>query len=210
MPPLLPALPTPPPSIFWFEPFEALDPARWREVQVRRETHYQVVDLEARRCLAAHSQGGASILVAAVQFDPETYEWLSWDWRVDQFVEGEALDRKEGSDASARVYVYFDSPGLPWQKRNLDYVWSATLPVGTILASAFSAESKIIVAASGIAVGEWRHIERNLEADYERCFGEDPPRVMAIGLMTDTDNTGVEARAYFDELRVSRHSGSRR
>ena len=46
--------------------------------------------------------------------------------------------------------------------------------------------------------------ERNVGEDYRRCFGGDPPEVIAIGLMSDTDDTGGHALAYFDELRVSR------
>jgi len=206
LPLLPPSLPYVTPPIFWAEPFDTLDRDRWREVEVRRRTQYEVVTLDGRRCLRAASRDGASILLAAVRFDPETYEWLSWDWRVDRLVDGEALERKDGSDAAARVYFYFDSPGLPWQKRNLDYVWSASLPVGTSLDSAYSSTSKIIVVESGPAsLGQWRTVRRNLEADFERSFGRQGlPDVIAIGLMSDTDNTGGEALAYFDELRISR------
>ena len=207
MPRLLPAFQVSTSSTdLWSEPFDGLDLARWRDIEVRGHTQYQVVTLDGRPCLKAHSQAGASILMHPVRFDPDTYEWLSWQWRVDQLVEGEALERKDGSDAAARVYVYFDTKGLPWQKRNIDYVWSASLPVGTVLNSAYASTSKIIVVESGAAaVGEWRGVERNLEDDYKRCFGGHPPEVIAIGLMTDTDNTGEEALAYFDELRVSRN-----
>jgi hypothetical protein len=196
--------------IFWAESFDALRPEYWREVEVQRKTQYDVVEIEGRRCLRAWSRDGASILLSAVRFDPEAYEWLSWEWRVDQHVAGESLDRKEGSDVAARVYVYFDTAGLPWQKRSLDYVWSSTLPAGTILESAFASTSKIIVVESGAAhLGQWRRVERNLEDDYERCFGKsDLPHVIAIGLMSDTDNTGGEALAYFDELRVTREPAS--
>ena len=200
-----PRLPIPKPSVLWVEPFETLNPERWREVEVHGRTQYQATRLEGRPCLEAMSRGGASILLSAVRFDPDFYEWLSWDWRVNQLVEGEALERKSASDASARVYVYFESRGLPWQKRNLDYVWSASLPVGTILTSAYSSLSKIIVVESGTAsLGQWRHVARNLKADYQRCFGKHPSKVIAIGLMNDTDNTRSQALAYFDELRVSR------
>lgn len=195
----------PAPEIFWREPFDMLDPERWREVEVRRHTQYRVVELDGRGCLEAHSQNGASILLSAVQFDPDTYEWLSWEWRVDTFVEGEALHEKQGSDASARVYVYFDTRGLPWQKRSLDYVWSKSLPVDTLLNSAFSPHSKIIVAESGMEhAGAWRKGARNLEEDYARAFSGKMPAVVAIGVMNDADNTGGEALAYFDNLQVSR------
>ena len=94
---------------------------------------------------------------------------------------------------------------MPWQKRNLDYVWSSALPAGTLLMSAFSSESKIIVAQSGAdGLGRWRIMERNLRDDYQRAFGGQPPDVIAIGIMSDTDNTGGEALAYFDDLQVSR------
>jgi hypothetical protein len=115
------------------------------------------------------------------------------------------LGRKDGSDASARVYVYFETPGLPWQKRSLDYVWSTALPAGTILESAYSKTSKIIVVDTGTdSRGQWRGAVRNIEDDYRRCFGENPPAVVSIGVMVDTDNTRSDALAYFDDIRVSR------
>lgn len=204
--PLVSQLLAPPkPLTLFAEPFHQLDPAHWREVEVKGQTHYTIEELGGSRSLKAHSRAGASILLKPFRFDPDTYEWLSWRWRVDRLVEGEDLTRKDGSDCAARVYVYFDTEGLPWQKRSLDYVWSASLPVETILSSAFSKHSKIIVVESGPEhLGQWRQASRNIEEDYERCFGDDPPEVVAIGLMTDTDNTRSEAVAYFDDVTVSR------
>lgn len=192
-------------SVVWVEPFLLLGPDRWREVSVRGRTIYDVVTLDGRDCLRAFSRDGASILLSPVRFEPRDAPWLSWTWRVDRLVEREALETKQGSDAAARVYVYFESPGLPWQKPSLDYVWSAALPDGTVLSSAFSAKSKIIVVEHGAeALGQWRQVQRNIVEDYERTFGKAPPRVIAIGVMSDTDNTGGETLAYFDDLRVSR------
>src|SRR6185295_18207597 len=123
--------------------------------------------LDNRSCLRAVSQDSASILLAPMQFSPETYEWLTWDWRVDQFVDGEALERKDGSDAPARVYVYFETMGLPWQKRSLDYVWSKTLPKDTLMDSAFSSASRILVIESGQeTAGQWRTEQRSLRQDF--------------------------------------------
>ena len=191
------------PSVFWSESFDEVNPEHWREVEVRRHTHYEAVDLDGRRCLRVESRNEASILLRPMRFDAQTYPWLSWDWRVDHHVEREALSDKSGSDAAVRVYVYFDSQGLPWQKRSLDYVWSASLPVGTVMHSAFSSDSKIIVVDSG-SPGQWRHVERNLQEDFERSFGKPMPPVIAIGVMGDSDNTEGESLAYLDELRLSR------
>lgn len=187
------------------EAFDELNSERWREVEVAGHAEFSVVELDGERVLRASSRDTGSILLTALRFNPDDYEWISWRWRVDTFADGEDLATKRGSDAAARVYVYFDTPGLPWQRRNIDYVWSDTLPVGTILPSAFSKASMIIVAESGRAhQGRWRHVVRDLEKDYKACFGEDPPAALAVGLMTDSDNTNSASLAYFDDLVISR------
>jgi hypothetical protein len=192
-------------SLFWSESFDSLDRQRWREVELRDRTQYETVLLDGRSCLKAESREAASILLAQVRFDPDTYEWISWQWRVDRLVEGEALDRKDGADAAARLYVYFESVGLSWQKRNIDYVWSASLPVGTTLPSPYASTSQVLVVESGAeSLGQWRTVERNIEEDYQRSFDGKLPPVVAIGIMTDTDNTKGTAVAYFDEVRISR------
>lgn len=201
----MPELPVVPPLTLFHEPFQTLDARRWREIEVKDNTTFTIEDLDGGRALKAHSNHSASILVAPFRFKPDRYPWLSWRWRVDQLLEHEDLRTKAGSDAAARVYVYFDTPGFPWQKRNLDYVWSSGLPVGTILPSAFADSSLVIVVDSGPEhLGTWRAVTRNIPEDYRRCFGQDPPDVLAIGLMTDGDSTHAEATAYYDEILITR------
>ena len=49
--------------------------------------------------------------------------------------------------------------------------------------------------------GRWIDEERNLAEDYRLAFGEDPPRIGAVAIMTDTDNTGEEAVAWYGAIR---------
>lgn len=199
--------PLPPPAfhIVFVEPFDQLDLHRWKEIELTGKTSYTIADQDESSCLYASSHGGASLLLTPLRFDSHLSGWLSWRWRVDRLVAEEDLTRKEGSDAAARVDVYFDTPGLPWQKRSLDDVWSATLPVRTILSRPFSKQAKILVVESGLAhIGQWQTVSRNLAEDYHRCFGQAPPDVVAIGLMTNADNTRTEAAAYYDEPVIAR------
>ncbi len=188
----------------WSEAFggPTLD-EHWREVSLHGNTRYEVCELDGDSRLCATSTAAASVLLCEVRVDSHTAPWLAWQWRVDRLIEGEDLNRKDGSDAAARLYVYFDKGRLPWRKRSLNYVWSASLPVGTILTSAFSNTAKIIVVESGTEhLGAWRTVERNLVEDYRRAFGEEPPAVVAVGIMSDSDNTQSSATAYFDDLRL--------
>ena len=204
-PPLLPSLAPSRPLTLFHEPFNGIDPAHWREIEASGRTTYTVENLDGLRALKAHATGGASILLATFRFDPKQYPWVSWRWRIDQAVVGEDLAHKPGSDASARIYVYFDTTGLPWQKRSLDYIWSTSQPADTLLTSPYSKNSKmLIVEFGGDRTGRWTTVSRNVRDDYRRCFGEDAPDVVAIGVMTDSDNTKSDVVAYYDDLMVTR------
>ena len=41
------------------------------------------------------------------------------------------------------------------------------------------------------------------QEDYRRIFGEEPPMVGAIAIMTDTDNTQQSAVAWYDDIRIA-------
>lgn len=48
-------------------------------------------------------------------------------------------------------------------------------------------------------------VRRNIVDDYRRAFGEDPPHVGAIAIMTDTDNTGETATAWYGDIVATRN-----
>lgn len=43
-------------------------------------------------------------------------------------------------------------------------------------------------------------MERDLYADYQRLFGGEPPRIVGVAVITDTDNTGESAVAYYGDI----------
>ena len=50
--------------------------------------------------------------------------------------------------------------------------------------------------------GKWLIDERNIYKDYLQAFGEEPPAILGIAIMTDTDNTGERATAYYGDIRL--------
>ena len=58
-----------------------------------------------------------------------------------------------------------------------------------------------VALASGDAhLGTWRAEMRNIYEDYKRAFGEEPVRIRSVGIMTDTDNTGEDAEAFYGDI----------
>ena len=49
-------------------------------------------------------------------------------------------------------------------------------------------------------LGEWQHFERNIYEDYVEIYGEEPPKIGGIAIMTDSDDTGGSARAWFGDI----------
>jgi hypothetical protein len=56
---------------------------------------------------------------------------------------------------------------------------------------------KIVVESGAKNLNQWLDYERNIQADFERAFGEAPGALVGMALMTDTDNTRSQARAYY-------------
>jgi len=58
---------------------------------------------------------------------------------------------------------------------------------------------KLFYAPSNTS-NRWVTEERNLYEDYKNAFGEEPPMVSGVAIMTDTDNTGESATAYYGDI----------
>jgi len=115
---------------------------------------------------------------------------------------GDAM-HKEGDDYAARVYVVFPSL-LFWKTRALNYIWANRLPRGNVVPNAFTANAMMIAVRSGPGeTGRWLTEQRNIYEDFKQAFGEEPPMVGAIAIMTDTDNTGETATALYGPIRIS-------
>jgi len=56
------------------------------------------------------------------------------------------------------------------------------------------------VESGRVLINQWVNEERNVYEDYRKAFGEEPPMVSGVAIMTDTDNTGESAIAYYGDI----------
>ena len=69
--------------------------------------------------------------------------------------------------------------------------------------NAYTKRLRMIVVGIGAAkLNEWQSYRRNVYEDYKQAFGEEPPKVSGIAIMTDTDNTGESATAFYGDIRL--------
>jgi len=164
------------------------------------ETAYTLAKENGRTVLMARSRHAASGLVRKVNLDTKEFQLLRWSWKVEHTLKGEDVTKKSGDDYAARVYVVFPRV-LFWQTRAINYIWSARMPRGSSAPSPYTANAVVVAVESGNEkAGQWATEERNIYEDYRKYFGEEPPKLGAVAVMTDTDDTGDEVTAYFGDI----------
>ncbi|NIR47670.1 DUF3047 domain-containing protein, partial [candidate division KSB1 bacterium] len=79
---------------------------------------------------------------------------------------------------------------------------SSHLPAGEVLSDPGKPWQKLMVVESGREkLGKWLSYDRNLYRDFKALYGEEPRRLIFIGILNDTDATGQEAVSYISGLR---------
>lgn len=202
-------------------------PQAWQPLtfpKIPTPTRYRAVQIDGTTVVQARSHGGASGLVHVLEADPARFPWLGWIWRVERTPEGADVTTKAGDDCAARIYVTFKfvSSRKNWWERvkhktaqffagyelpgsAIVYAWTSRAEAGSFIDSPYTRHSKLIVVRShGDPKGRWIREERNIVEDYRTAFGTSPPPLMGIAIMTDTDNTGSSATAYYGDIRLRR------
>lgn len=184
--------------------FSAGDLDGWEEKRFEGETRYELVGHNGHRVLRAESRGAASGLYKKVRIDLRETPYLHWSWKVQDTL-GETDERSRGGDDyPARVYVVFSGGFFFWRTRAVNYVWSSNQPRGASWPNAYTDNARMIAVRSGAGeAGKWVTERRNVREDYRQLFGDDVRFADAVALMTDTDNTGRAATAYYGDIYFS-------
>lgn len=183
--------------------FSSGDLKGWEEKSFAGNTTYELVENHGRKVLKAVSDQSASGLFKEVDIDLKQYPILRWSWKVEGIVAGGDAFTKEGDDYAARVYIVFPA-FLFWNTRGINYIWANKLPKGQAVPNAYADKVIMLAVESGPAkAGQWVSEERNVYEDFKKLFGEEPPALGAVAIMTDTDNTGGRAVAYYGDITLS-------
>lgn len=197
-------------------------PDGWKPLtfkKVERHTRYEVVMDGSMPVVKAVSEASASGLTKEVTIDSHEYPIVRWRWKVENLLRKSDINRKDGDDYPARLYITFayEPDKISFGRKlkykagqalfgdipiaALNYIWDAKSPIGKVVDNAFTDFAKMIVVQSGAQrVGSWVEEERNVYEDYKLAFGEEPPAINGVAIMSDTDNTKERAVAYYGDI----------
>ena len=177
------------------------DSGDWEIEEFEGETRYRVVQLDGRRVLEADSAATASSLYLERDIDIASTPVLEWSWRIEKPLAVDDERIKDGDDYAARVYVVAPGEGMFGLPRAINYVWANRAQVGQSWPNPFTSKVMMVAMDTGDAeAGTWRTHRRDVRADFLRLFDMEVDELEGIAVMTDSDNCGQSARAWYGEM----------
>jgi hypothetical protein len=190
--------------------------ATWTMSRVKTRSQYRLVEDGGATVLKGRARGSASGLLHDLDLDIHERPILSWRWKVMDL----APSQDSPDDSPVRIMVNFagDYSKIPFGDRifydefrfftgqqlpyaGVMYVWGSKTPSGEEVHNKYTSRIKMIAVESGREkLGKWLEERRNVEEDYRRLFGEEPGRVVSVGLMTEADDGDLALEAYYGDI----------
>ena len=208
---------------FSAEPIGNVLPSQWKPLtfkKIERHTAYTLVEDNSTAVVRAEAEASASGLTREIKINPKEYPIMQWQWKVSNILEKGSVYQKDGDDYPARIYITFeyDSSKLGFFEKvkyeavrllygqypplgAINYIWESKTPIGTMVPNPYTDRVRMIVVESGEEkLNQWVREERNILEDYRKAFGQEPPMISGVAIMTDTDNTAEKAIAYYGDI----------
>lgn len=198
-------------------------PSNWKSVafkRIKKHTRYTLVKDNGVVVVKATSNRSASGLIRKIKVNLKKYPLISWRWKISKIFPKGDVTQKKGDDSPARIYIIFEDNvktgtflkkakkqvylllyGEDAPSSAINYIWASNVPEGRIVSNPYTSQSKMIVVQSGErGINTWVEEERNVYQDYKKVFGNEPPMIAAVGIMTDTDDTEESTVSFYGDI----------
>jgi hypothetical protein len=186
-----------------------------------RKTSAEWVLEDGTHAVELHSKGALTFLEKTVDIDISVFPIVTWKWKVENILKGIDERTLGGDDHPIRIFFVFEpdpsrqsfwfrfkrwlyldwAHGHPMGGRYTEYLWSSHLLAGDVINDPGKPMQKLMVVEGGREnIGKWLSYKRNLYEDYKDLYGEEPRRLIFIGILNDMDQTGQEAVSYIADL----------
>jgi hypothetical protein len=189
----------------------------------KNPTRYVRMAFDGRDAIQGDSVSSASMLRQHIRVEPFTLGNISFAWQVAHLIPGANMGLRDHDDSPVRIMLAFEGDrsrlslkdnmlselartltGEEMPYATLMYVWCNSRAPGSVITSPRTDRIRSIVLESGPhRLNQWLDYQRDIRADFETAFGEAPGALVGVAIMSDSDNTRSEAKAWYGAVRIT-------
>ena len=168
------------------------------------KTKYTLGNNENGKYIRAEANNSASGLGKELKINLNKTPFLNITWKVEKDLNGIVEDSKKGHDYAARVFVVKKTGATPLSNRAMNYVFSSNNDINTYHPSPFTKKSiDYVLSTTKEDLNEWVTVKVNVKDHFKKFHDLDLDDINGIAIMSDTDNSKLNAIAYYQNIYFS-------
>mgnify|MGYP001241344509 FL=1 len=168
------------------------------------KTKYTLGNNENGKYIKAEANNSASGLGKELKINLKKTPFLNITWKVEKDLTGIVENSKKGHDYAARVFVVKKTGATPLSNRAMNYVFSSNNDINTHHPSPFTKKSiDYVLSTTKEDLNEWVTVKVNVRDHFKKFHDLDLDDINGIAIMSDTDNSKLNAIAYYQNIYFS-------
>ena len=168
------------------------------------KTKYTLGNNENGKYIKAEANNSASGLGKELKINLKKTPFLNITWKVEKDLTGIVENSKKGHDYAARVFVVKKTGATPLSNRAMNYVFSSNNEINTYNPSPFTKKSiDYVLSTTKEDLNEWVTVKVNVRDHFKKFHDLDLDDINGIAIMSDTDNSKLNAIAYLSLIHIS-------
>ena len=168
------------------------------------KTKYTLGNNENGKYIKAEANNSASGLGKELKINLKKTPFLNITWKGEKDLTGIVENSKKGHDYAARVFVVKKTGATPLSNRAMNYVFSSNNDINTHHPSPFTKKSiDYVLSTTKEDLNEWVTVKVNVRDHFKKFHDLDLDDINGIAIMSDTDNSKLNAIAYYQNIYFS-------
>ena len=172
--------------------------------KVKKQTTYTLGSNENGNFLKAEAQSKASGLGIEKKINLLETPFINITWKVEKDLSGIIENSKKGHDYAARVFVVKQMGMTALSKRAINYAFSSNNSIDQYWNSPYTKKSVDYILSTTLDnLNEWVTVKANVREHFKKFHDLDIKEIDGVAVMTDTDNSKLQAIAYYQNIYFS-------
>ncbi len=172
--------------------------------KVKGKTTWNLGLNENGNYIKAEATGKGSGLGKEVEIDLSKTPFINITWKVEKNLSGINENSKKGHDYAARVFVIKKTGSTALSNRAINYVFSSNNKIDDNWPSPYTKKSiDYVLSTTTKNFNEWVTVKANVKEHFKKFHDLDVRELTGVAIMTDTDNSKLEAISYYQNIYFS-------